>query len=320
MDAPYATSALPEEERWTAAEDEVSAIQDHLVIASSDDESSDDFIEGICGAQLNLKQSFDDAAEPAATQKEVEGKLDLLPRDSRQDTCDMDLEPMTTVALSTNGEILPEVTKVTESEFTDESQDGQESGTFTQTHVDKDMMIFDFEEYWTQNAGDESFHSDAGQNDAEDLQPYSMRETQLASPVLEDEAEKSVTLNELPVSNLPGDQFFNLEPKSSDRLGVTQLDSCTNSSAPIPASNASEMDTISADQEFDEVFHLFEGSDHLSPKAVSVDNLSSPEKPTVELHQEFGSLRLVFGLLFGDQKLELERVPRLSKRDCFTIA
>jgi hypothetical protein len=46
------------------------------------------------------------------------------------------------------------------------------------------------------------------------------------------------------------------------------------------------MDTISADQEFDEVFHLFEGSDHLSPKAVSVDNLSSPEKPTVELHQE----------------------------------
>ncbi len=34
----------------------------------------------------------------------------------------------------------------------------------------------------------------------------------------------------------------------------------------------------------------------------------------------FGSLRLVFGLLFGDQKLELERVPRLSKRDCFTIA
>lgn len=271
--APDAIFVLQEEERGPAAdEDEISATHSSLdVVASSDDESSEEFLGGACSAQVNLKQSFDDAAEPAA--------WDTLPRG---DTCEI---------VSQDEEILPEVAKLTELEFGEESQDGEECGAFTLSHLDKDMMIFDFEEYWTHNVGDESSQSDAGQNDAEDLQPNSKREAQILNPVKE-EADICLPQIELPVSSLPVEESIDFEPPGQSS---PQLDSAgwprPNFTASVRASDNCQMDTESANQEeFDEVFHLLEGSDKLSTTTdVLFDNLSSPSKPTAvpeELDQE----------------------------------
>lgn len=96
------------------------------------------------------------------------------------------------------------------------------------------MMIFDFEEYWTHNVGDESSHYDAGHIDAD--------EAKVPTPV----AAKSFTPIELPVSSLPEEE--SMISQSSKSISVEESDE-------------------------DEVFHVYKSSAQSSPKDVRPEEL-----------------------------------------------
>jgi hypothetical protein len=288
-------------------EDEIPTSPEQLAVESSDDEGLEEVLEDSDSAQLNLKQSFDDVAEPLAVSRS--GQVDetdishdantvrgvpvmVGPREDNALECQYAVGPPQELALP---------------EFTPEFLDGQDScGAFTPTSLDQDMKIF--EEYWThESVADESSQSDAGQNDAEDLQ---LSETQLFNTV-EDEAEKSLPPVELPVSILPvvGKLKMTVEERPIDisdppgdqahgEVGATKIEildvhkeilpteslPCPDSTVSLPTSDSYQVGTeLSAKQdeveEFDEVFHLFGGSEELSKSAMLFDNLSSPSRP-----------------------------------------
>ena len=296
-----AKPALHEEGRMPTVEDEISTEHSSLdqhVVESNYDECLGGNIEESDTAQLNLKQSFDDVAERlAGMADEIDISHPNITMVGPEDTCGNALDQCTVGP--------QELASSIESGFAAESLDGQDCGAFTPTYLDQDMKIF--EEYWTQSVGNESSQSDAGQNDAEDLQPCSMSENQLLNTV-EDEEEKSLPPIELPVSILPVvgklkltvEESINIEPpgKSSADVGATKLEivdfieetlpregwPCRDSTMSLPASDNYQIDAECVNkeevEEFDEVFHLFNGrSEELSTSVILSDNLRSASRP-----------------------------------------
>ncbi|KAG0623492.1 hypothetical protein M758_3G178400 [Ceratodon purpureus] len=301
--------SLHDEGRWPLVEEEIST--SHSRLDQDEIESSDGKLEHTIeesdSAQLNLKQSFDEVAESLEDSRSRVDELDAnvvstapIMVSPREDTYNNGLEQY---AIG-----LQELALSTESEFAPEFLDGQDCGAITPTYLDQDMKIF--EEYWTQSMADEFSQSDAGQNDAEDPQLSAMSvEAQMPNTV-EEEAEKSLPPIELPISGLPvfGKlklavvESKNLEPpgQAHAEVGETKIEimdvneeisareawPCPDSAvSSLPASENYQVDTESVNQEeieeFDEVFHLYGGSEELSTSAILFDNLSSPSRPNV---------------------------------------
>lgn len=210
-----ASDSRPASQQDKLEKDEVSTIcstPSMYDIESSDDEYLEEIIED---AQLNLKQSFDDVAEPLEESKsEVDDVCVPNPFkiptntpatvDAKKDTSGTTSNGMTDsrdLASHVEDQILPDLSYLSESTLVaEESLDVQVYGTSTPTDLDQDTKTL--KEFWAQTVTDESSKTEAGQNDAEDLQLNNMSQTQLMNEGLV-ETEKSSTPIEMPVSIFP---------------------------------------------------------------------------------------------------------------------